>query len=125
VSFQLPNFNLTCGIYTSATNTLRLTSTCNLAWGRRVQVATTGGTGETGVPLACLVLLLPPLTDIRTPTPAADPYSGAPTIVDYVEVPLGSGRMYWVVFVDDIGKGFANEHRAAMLLQKQIPVPMP
>jgi len=53
-------------------------------------------------------LLLPALTDVRSGVVAAVP--------DFVEVPAGSGRWYQVYAVDDIGKGFANEHRIAVIL---------
>jgi hypothetical protein len=33
-----------------------------------------------------------------------------------VEVPSGSGRYYVVVAVDDVGRGFLNEHRYALVL---------
>jgi hypothetical protein len=51
-----------------------------------------------------------------------------------VEVPAGSGRLYFVVYVDDVGKGFANEHRFAIIyrvyqamvfVDVTIPVPLP
>lgn len=124
MAFPLPTFNLTCNIQSYPGGVTRVTSPCNLAFGRRVNVASTGGTGSTGIMVVCMTLLLPALTDCRTPTPGALPDS-TPTVVDQVEVPAGSGRKYWVVFCDDIGKGFANEHRVAILQQLSIPVPMP
>lgn len=52
-------------------------------------------------------LLLPLQTDIRG---LQDTVSQ-----DMVEVPAGSGRWYSVQIVDDIGKGYANEHRSASI----------
>jgi hypothetical protein len=52
-------------------------------------------------------LLLPKLTDIRSVWNALNQ--------DMVEVPAGSKRFYLVYHVDDIGKGFPNEHRFALL----------
>jgi hypothetical protein len=52
-------------------------------------------------------LLVPALTDVRGPQDPVGP--------DMVEVPAGSGRWYQVVFVDDIAKGFSNEHRTASI----------
>lgn len=52
-------------------------------------------------------VLLPRATDIRD--------NKAPAGPDLAECPVGSGRFYDVVFVDDIGAGFANEHRFAQL----------
>jgi hypothetical protein len=68
----------------------------------------TGGTNQVGVVTLTMNLLLPALVDIRGPQDTI----GA----DQVEVPAGSGRWYSVVGVDDIGKGFANEHRSAALV---------
>jgi hypothetical protein len=66
-------------------------------------------------------LLLPALTDIR-----ATYTNGS---FDVVDCPAGSGRIYAVVFVDDSGKGFANEHRVACLSQYNAaglwPTPIP
>jgi hypothetical protein len=57
-----------------------------------------------------MLLLLPPGTDIQRndddlPTSTADT----------VEVPAGTGRYYYVLGVDDSGKGFPNEHRIARI----------
>jgi hypothetical protein len=64
------------------------------------------------------ILLLPMLTDIRSDEKG--PGS------DWAEVPAGSGRFYQVVYVEDIGKGFSNEHRGAMLIPyPPWPIPYP
>jgi hypothetical protein len=119
--FVLPVFNLSVKINRASSGTAGpgdVVTVGNLAWGRRVNAAqpfasTTGFAAGTSP-----VLLLPPHTDIRDPFTA----SGA----DYVEVPSGSGRWYRVYYVDDIGKGFGNEHRAAMLVKQTIwPAPIP
>jgi hypothetical protein len=52
-------------------------------------------------------LLLPPLTDIRD--------NSCGTRSDVVECPADTRRWYNVSAVDDIGKGFDNEHRVATL----------
>lgn len=80
---------------------------CNLAWGRRVNTMSTGGTGFSGVPVNCIDLLLPKLTDVRGPQDSVGP--------DLAEVPAGSGRWYQVTCVDDVAKGFTNEYRIAVL----------
>jgi len=36
-------------------------------------------------------------------------------VPDLVEVPVGTGRWYYVFVVDDVGKGFSNEYRYAVL----------
>lgn len=118
--YVLPTFNLICNIWTGTgtpgvpdqalpMGAPRLSLVpCNLCYGRRVNVASTGGTYTAGIPLLAMNLLLPKLTDIRG---AQDDTSN-----DVVECPSASGRFYWVTFVDDIGKGFSNEHRTAALL---------
>lgn len=65
-----------------------------------------------------MYLRLPARTDIRD---AKSPFGG-----DWCECPSGSSRVYRVVFVDDIGGGFANEHRLAILETSTFwPVPFP
>lgn len=117
MAYVLPSFNLLCNIYDSFALTLPVTppgpprladQVCQLTYGRRVQVMSTGGTGSAGVPLQTMNLLLPPLTDVRGPQDSFER--------DVVECPSGSGRWYVVSFVDDIGKGFANEHRTASIV---------
>lgn len=71
-----------------------------------------------GTPFLWMLVMLPSATDIRPPNSAG----GA----DKVEMPAGSGRFYQVQFVDDIGKGFPNEHRFAILAQMGVwPTPIP
>jgi len=114
MAYKLPVFNLVCNIKRPPfANTpaipsppYRLSSvSCQLAYGERMNASSTGGTGFAGIPLQTMNLQLPKLTDIRGPQDSVS--------FDMVEVPAGSGRWYWVTFVDDIGKGFTNEHRTA------------
>lgn len=110
--FTLPTFNLTVDIYSGpwTSKSLRLSSPANFAFGRRVQQQyQDAGVPDHSVCSFQQLLLLPPLTDIR---------SGILVLFsDVVEVPSGSGRWYGVFAVDDIGKGFPNEHRAAVVTQ--------
>jgi hypothetical protein len=117
-NYILPNFNILCNIYTyeplSPTwpaiplDAPRLANVaCALVYGRRVNVMSTGGTLIPGVPIQAINLLLVKLTDIRGPQ---DNFGQ-----DVVECPAGSGRWYGVAYVDDIGKGYVNEHRTACL----------
>jgi len=113
MAFTLPAFNLLCKIYTGPydTRVLRLGAVpCNLAMGRRIIWGFHDPTNM-GYGAASASLLLPALTDIRDPVAQGVPGSTA----DLVEVPAGSGRWYTVDSVDDIGKGFSNEHRFAWL----------
>jgi len=115
--FVVPQFNLVCDIWTGPPVTgpfvppagaPRLAGqSCALVYGSRTNVSSTGGTTSAGVALQTMNLLLPGGTDVRGPQDA--------TAVDVVECPTGSGRWYAVTFVDDIGKGWANEHRTASL----------
>jgi hypothetical protein len=112
MAFTLPSFNLSVDIYTGPwlTKVLRVTSDANLAFGRRSQVQYPS-LGDPGAAPASVyeILLLPAITDIRSYFLTGQ--------TDVVEVPSGSGRWYGVEWVDDVGKGFDNEHRAAGLLQ--------
>jgi len=113
MSFTLPDFNLTCDIYSGPydTRVLRLSGVaCNLAMGRRVQVVFHDPTGL-GFGAATAQLLLPSGTDVRD---VSQLMGGGPPY-DIVEVPAGSGRWYVVNSVDDVGKGFPNEYRLAFL----------
>lgn len=121
MAYTLPEFNLTCNIYTGPwlTKVLRISPDCNLAMSKRVQE----GAVEIGVGFGfsnpTMSLLLPPLTDVRDASGASEQY-------DIIECPAGSSRWYGVLGVDDIGKGFANEHRVAFiskLFQAQDPTP--
>ena len=116
VAYVIPNFNLLCNIWRNTTlgNIPSAAPTgppdmanvpCALVFGRRVNVASTGGTNEAGVPLLCMSLLTRKGTNIQGPE--------GPGGVDSVECPAGTGRYYWVAMVDDIGKGYPNEHRTA------------
>lgn len=116
MAYRLPTFNLLCNITTMdfphepavPHPPFRIVNqACQLTYGRRVNVVSTGGTAQAGVLVVSMSLLLPPLVDIRGPQDVTSP--------DMVECPAGTGRWYWVAAVDDIGKGFTNEHRFAAL----------
>jgi hypothetical protein len=61
---------------------------------------------------------LPKLTDVR----GTNGFGGG---ADIVEVPSLSGRFYQVRAVEDIGKGFDNEYRQALIEQEALAVPFP
>jgi hypothetical protein len=117
MAYRLPTFNLTCnisqpdvpGVPGIPDGPYRIEGqTCQLTYGRRVQVTSTGGTTSAGVLTLSMNLLLPKGVDVRGPQDTVS--------FDMVECPAGSGRWYTVVAVDDIGKGFTNEHRTASLI---------
>ncbi len=118
-NYVLPTFNINCDLFTAGNfaNPARGTIAGNLTPGRREVIS---GLSAAGLPLTAgsMYLLLPPLTDIRGPLQAG----GA----DGVEIPPASGRKYLVVWVDDIAKGFPNEHRFAVLTATGVwPTPIP
>jgi hypothetical protein len=129
MAFVLPTFNLTCNIWRSQPPTPVLpadvVALCNFSLGKRISTGAdyipwfnlpAGG----GVGISCLIriMLLPALTDIRGLYTAGLP--------DWVEVPAGSGRFYRCMDVDDMAKGFANEHRLAWVIpQHDLPLPVP
>lgn len=81
---------------------------CQLTYGRRGNLAAQfyPALGGAVTPQG-MSLLVPKLTDIR----GGQDINGG----DYVEVPAGTGRLYAVDFVDDVGKGFTNEYRDASI----------
>lgn len=109
MAFRLPTFNLAVSIWHEGSNTddpPDVECMGNLAYGKRVNTITDGGTGfyhqSQGV-----YLLVPAGTDVRDNIRSA--------AQDVVEVPASSGRFYRVLYVEDAGKGFPNEHRVATL----------
>jgi len=123
MSFSVPTFNLTINIWRFSANINTdppdVITTGNLAWGRRGATPVTGGTSSRGFIVAAPVLLLPAGTDIRSGE------KGTFGQEDKVECPAGSGRTYYVNYVEDIGKGFPNEHRGAIIIPFDTPWPTP
>lgn len=116
---KLPTFNLTCNVWygvaffppMGAPNLAAVP--CQLQLGERVPYVAFQFYG-------CFILV-PKLTDI-----AANPRSVPIPFADTVECPAGSGRFYVVEFVDDVGKGFANEYRSVMVRHGPgWPAPLP
>ena len=109
MAYSLPTFNLFADVWRDTGGGYVVVDTieCNLAMGKRISWFNTaqGGLGD----FAGLtpVLLCPPLTDVR------DRSCGG--VSDVIECPAGSGRWYAAEAVDDIGKGFSNEHRCVTL----------
>lgn len=58
-------------------------------------------------------LILPKDSDIRGPLWGDSEYW---YWYDLVEVPVDSGRYYFVIQVDDVAKGFSNEYRLAFIV---------
>lgn len=114
MAYTVPAFNLLCNIgqpVTPRTNQVPavwrlLNVPCVLAYGRRVAVAPLGVLNSQAFSGGGSTLLLPKLTDVRGQQDN--------TSWDMVECPPGTNRFYSVCHVDDVGKGFANEHRVAV-----------
>lgn len=122
MAFVLPTFNLQADVYTWANppdwTAPRITVDCQL---RAPSMTNIGSSiGQPNI-VPCMTLLVPPLTDIR------DHWSTPGTHGDYIEVPPASGRRYYALAMDDVGKGFPNEHRWVILVKLQFiqPVPFP
>jgi len=114
MSYVLPTFVLKANVWINYSVALNYNAPssipiCNLTPGKRVMNVdpTLGNPALYKVAPVLMELLLPKLTDIR-------PWIGGGNQC-LCEVPNGSNRFYNVVGVDDIGKGFANEHRIAWL----------
>lgn len=110
MDFNQPTFNLIANIFRNGNPPPAApdrVTICNLCRGERnsnlVANIKGGGSDQGGMWLLC-----PKGTDIQ------DSKNGVGG--DFVEVPAGSGRIYNVVWVDDAGCGFRNEHRFAGLV---------
>jgi hypothetical protein len=120
VNFRLPQFPLTCNLwrwgnaYTGAPDVVVKGNLTVRDYGgvrsfvRNTNAGATPALGFTEE-ITCVTLLLPARTDVRWGPPTG-PAGNQP---DLVEVPAGSGRCYIVLYADDSGKGFPNEHRWA------------
>jgi hypothetical protein len=110
--FVLPQFNVNVAFWRFGRATSLLPDVVtigNLSPGRLVTLDT---------PLGDMYLRLPKGTDVQ------DAKNGLG--VDTCECPFTSGRFYTVQFVDDIGGGFTNEHRVAVLAgTPNWPTPFP
>jgi hypothetical protein len=120
MAFRVPTFNLLCNIVTIGAGPFppapgppyRLTNQpCALVYGRRVSTMLIELKATPTFTVACMHCLLPALTDVRGIQDTVAP--------DLLECPAGSGRWYVVTSVDDIGKGYPNEHRTAEMFTVQ------
>lgn len=117
MAFTIPEFPLSCDIYTGPwlTKVFRLNVMGNLGVGKRVLQIAAGDYPPNDKAQVISQLLLPAGTDVRD-------WAGTGP-ADIVEVPSGSGRWYFVAAVDDAGKGFPNEHRFAWILKASSKIP--
>jgi len=122
MAFILPTFNLTADIYTGiggpTPTVVRLTTACQL---RAPEMRTAAQSVASPFATSGMVILFPAGTDVR------DQNSAPGLGEDWIQVPAGSNRWYIIIRVDDVAKGFANEHRFAIARKHTYlwPVPMP
>ena len=124
MSYVLPEFNLAVNIWhwpTIPPAPPDLVTIGNLAFSRRVHNVTSN-TPPFGAGTSASYLLVPALTDVRNGINGhAQP--------DALEIPAGSGRYYLAGAIEDVGKGFPNEHRVIFAVQTidfgPWPVPIP
>lgn len=121
VAFRLPTFNLSVNIWRDGNavgNPPDVQTAGNLVASRPDADPIPSNPGSTtaakiialGLFGRFMTLLLPKLADVRPPG------LGPGNWGDVIEVPAGSGRYYMTMWVDDVGKGFPNEHRYAYLI---------
>lgn len=117
MAFVLPTFPLVCKVVTFVGNPVgqpaRLTTPCQLR-APNVSYASSWVTVQSFAP--GIMVLFPKGTDIR------DKWCSPVNSPDYLEIPENSGRWYFATYVDDIAKGFANEHRFAHVGKVQNPL---
>lgn len=125
MAFHLPTFNLTCNLWTAGNPVANppdvvvlgnLTPYRQGLWAVSSAVATINVPSNYESPTQLTQLLLPPATDIRGYDTVA------PAVPTLVECPAGTGRYYIVYWVEDVGKGFTNEHRLALMQQATAPL---
>lgn len=111
MAFVVPAMPLLCDIYSAGdygVNPPRVAGVpCNLSQGRRALQGTLLNATDASF-FGQAILLVPAATDIR----GLENGLGSPDVVD---CPAGTGRPYVVFRVDDMGRGFPNEHRFAMI----------
>ena len=117
--YSTPTFPMTAAIVSAGvldSTQARLTALCNLALGKGV--TTQGWSFLEGADAIFTRALFPRGTDVR------DRFStGGP---DAIECPSGSGRWYLVHTVLDVGSGFPNEYRLAIIYKTgSWPTPLP
>lgn len=113
MAYRLPTFNLSVNIWRGTApppGPPALTVSGSFTWYPRYPI--NGASGSTNPQFTAAILRVPSHVDIR------DGFGGG--TFDLVEVPAGTGRLYQVNFVEDLGKGFANEHRVAQVTKHVI-----
>lgn len=123
MSYGIPTFNLAVNIWHSSGSAPPPLTPPDLVTVGNLRFMWTANAVNRGIPTARVFssLSLPKGTDIR-------PEDGLTNLAgsgDFVEVPAGTGRFYLVEVIEDVGKGFPNEYRSAILRQITSPIPVP
>lgn len=116
MAFKVPTFNIQARVWHTMVPGLypplgppALTPMCQLRFMRTAGVL---GSAVSGTPAVCIAF--PKLTDIRPSTGFLLPPGSGFSVI---ECPLGTGRYYRCVMVDDVARGFLNEYRLAVCVQ--------
>jgi len=102
--FVPPTFDLSCNIWRNAS---LLTAPPDLVSPCQLRLVKDSFAGVGGVNAGTMLLCLPKGTDVRP--------QGSTSFHDQIEAPAGTGRFYNCLAVDDVGKGFPNEYRVALI----------
>lgn len=110
MAFVIPQFPITCDVYRGPwlARALAISALpCNLGQGRRIVLSESVAAPQLEGSFNVSQLLCPKSSDVRDFSTSVTP--------DVIECPSGSGRWYGVLGVDDMGKGFPNEHRFVLM----------
>jgi len=115
MAYTIPDFPLSCEIFTATsppdltTLVTRGVEVCQLRLFGPHPRNTSAGFGSSGLLVGEAAVLFPAATDVRDQSqgPAGD----------ILEIPVASGRYYYVSYVDDVAKGFPNEYRQAFVIK--------
>lgn len=115
-NYRLPTLILTVNVWrfgNPTSNAPDVIVLANLIPGRRhvIETAPAGLPPSDWLPASFLLLAID--ADVRDE--AGNNGEG-----DTVEVPAGSGRFYWVQYVEYVGLGFANQHKQAVIVKNAI-----
>jgi hypothetical protein len=118
MAFVIPTFNITVNVWHDGNMPPTLPDLVIPAQLRGYQPIAVAYNAEI-VQIGSVVLYVAAGTDLRD-----GPSSFGST--DLIEAPAGTGRFYKVIDVDDIARGFTNEHRYAVLYKfGSWPTPIP
>lgn len=118
MAFVLPTFNLDYNLWhgpsVPPSDPVDATGVCQLRGANH----TAACVNPTSALAAQAYALFGPLEDVRD--------QNNPNGSDFIEIPAGSARYYQIMVVDDVAKGFTNEHRYAILNKYGFwPIPIP